>query len=433
MIRLTTPRLNKYIPHRPHPRQAAFLLDNRKELLFGGAVGGGKSDALLMAALQYFDTPGYAALIVRTSRLALALPDGLIPRSHVWLRGTGAKWNAQDKQWTSPEGATLTFGYLENETDRYRYASSAYQFIGWEELTEFRREDDYRFMFSRLRGPASGPLAAVPLRMRATTNPIGVGYRWVKTRFVDAGNSPRCAFLPSRLEDNPSLNAAAYQEALDALPPVIAAKLRNGDWSAVEKGVVFDRDNFIFEERTRAPAMVRIVRFWDLAASEPSDSYPDPDWTVGVLMGLDASARPWVLDVRAARVGPDGVERLVQQTAQEDGREVPVRIFKDPAQAGKSQVNTYARLLAGYDFDGVPISANKFTLAQPFAAQVRQRRAFWCARGAGAVEALDQIDGFPVASHDDAVDAASGAFNWLTSPEADDAAKARAHYEAMRR
>jgi len=33
------------------------------EVLFGGSAGGGKSDALLMAALQYVDVPGYAAIL----------------------------------------------------------------------------------------------------------------------------------------------------------------------------------------------------------------------------------------------------------------------------------------------------------------------------------------------------------------------------------
>lgn len=377
-------------------------------------MGGGKSDALLMAALQFFDVPGYAALILRTSRLALALPDGLIPRAHLWLDGTGATWSAQDKRWTSPEGATITFGYLEREADRYRYASSAYQLIGFEELTEFKREEDYRFLFSRLRKPSSGPLAKVPLRMRATTNPVGPGYAWVKQRFVDAGNTASRAFLPSRLEDNPSLDAEAYEEALAQLPPLLRAKLRQGDWSAVEKGQIFERDMLAYEDISRAPKFKRLVRFWDLAASAPSDTYQDPDWTCGVLLGVDDAERPWVLDVRLARVGPDGVEQLVTRTAYEDGRLVPVRMYKDPGQAGKAQIASYARLLAGFDFDGVPVATDKVTAAMPLAAQVRQRRCCWCATGPHALEALDQLEGFPCAAHDDAVDALSGAYNYLT-------------------
>jgi hypothetical protein len=65
LARLATPRLTKYIPHKPHPRQAAFLLLDGREAMYGGSAGGGKSVALLMGALQYVDCPGYHALILR--------------------------------------------------------------------------------------------------------------------------------------------------------------------------------------------------------------------------------------------------------------------------------------------------------------------------------------------------------------------------------
>ena len=37
--RLLTPRLTKYIPYEPTPKQSAFLLmNNTKEILYGGAA-----------------------------------------------------------------------------------------------------------------------------------------------------------------------------------------------------------------------------------------------------------------------------------------------------------------------------------------------------------------------------------------------------------
>ena len=79
------PRVNRFIPHTPTPRQAALLLLDCREAFYGGAGGGGKSDALLMAALQYADVPGYHALIVRRNLPDLAMPNALMDRAHAWL------------------------------------------------------------------------------------------------------------------------------------------------------------------------------------------------------------------------------------------------------------------------------------------------------------------------------------------------------------
>ena len=182
----TTPAesLALYCPHVPYPKQRALLDVVELEALFGGAVGGGKSDVLLMAALQYVHLPGYAALIVRRDTQRLTLAGGLIPRSHEWLAGKPAQWNAALRRWSFPQAsgppASLTFGYLATTQDKYRYASSEFQYLGFDELTELR-EEDYLFLFSRLRRIKT---LDVPLRVRAATNPGNVGHLWVKRRFV---------------------------------------------------------------------------------------------------------------------------------------------------------------------------------------------------------------------------------------------------------
>src|SRR4051794_26793981 len=97
-------RLNRYIIHKPTPLQAAFLLLSAIEAFFGGAAGPGKSEALLMAALQYVDEPGYAALIVRETFVQLSQPGGLMFRANEWLAGTDAVWNAAHHTWRFPSG-----------------------------------------------------------------------------------------------------------------------------------------------------------------------------------------------------------------------------------------------------------------------------------------------------------------------------------------
>lgn len=189
-----------------------------------------------MCAVQYVHVPGYSALLLRENFPDLNQPGGLIPESKSWWMGTAAKWNERDKRWTFPSGATITFGYLDRDDAVYQYQGAAYQTIIVDELTQ-HTEWRYRYLFSRQSRVESGPLAEVPLRMRATTNPGGRGHDWVKRRFVDPQTRERGAvFVPARVADNPSVDQAAYLESLSFLDPLTRAQLLAGDWDAVEGG-----------------------------------------------------------------------------------------------------------------------------------------------------------------------------------------------------
>ena len=109
--------MNPFIPHEPTVKQRQFLALSGEEAFYGGAAGGGKSDALLMAALQYVEEPGYSAILFRRTYADLALPGALMDRAAEWLAHTDAKWEGTRKAWTFPSGAMLVFGYLDNERD----------------------------------------------------------------------------------------------------------------------------------------------------------------------------------------------------------------------------------------------------------------------------------------------------------------------------
>jgi hypothetical protein len=185
-----------------------------------------------MAALQYAHVPGYSAILFRRSYADLARPGALIDRAHAWLRGTPARWNEQKKTWRFPSGAVLTFGYLENASDVYAYQGAEFQFCGFDELTQFD-ESSYRYLFSRMRRLKG---ADVPVRMRAASNPGGIGHQWVFNRFFIEGEGQGRVFVPAKLEDNPYLDAEEYEASLAELDPVTRAQLRNGDWSAIDRG-----------------------------------------------------------------------------------------------------------------------------------------------------------------------------------------------------
>jgi hypothetical protein len=116
-------------PQSPTERQALFLgVNDVREVFYGGAAGGGKSSCLLMAALEHVNTAGYSALLLRRTYADLSKPGALMDRAAGWLRNTEAKWNEQKKQWTFPSGATLTFGYLDTENDKYQFQGAEFQF-----------------------------------------------------------------------------------------------------------------------------------------------------------------------------------------------------------------------------------------------------------------------------------------------------------------
>ena len=407
------PKEPGFCPEEPSITQKVFLRTYALEALFGGAAGGGKSSALLMSALQYVDTPGYSAILFRRTFADLSLPGALMDRFKSWIANyDDIHWNANSYVATFPSGARISFGYLNNTNDYLRYKGSEFQFIGMDEVTEIR-ESDYRYLFSRLRRPASGPLSQVPLRMRAASNPAP---NWVRQRFIVEGHGTGRIFVPSLLTDNPGIDADSYRQALSALDPVERRRLEQGDWWSTSLGTLFNREDFVIIDPTDVPQVTsaaRAVRFWDLAATEPHSGNPDPDWTVGTLMLFDQGIA-YIMDVRKIRARGEKVEQLIAQTAAEDGHMVSIRIEQEPGSSGKALIDQFARyVVPGYDLIGLRSSGDKVTRARPFSAAVANGNVR-LVRGPWITDWLDEFASFPEAcNHDDQVDSAVGAFTYL--------------------
>lgn len=401
-------KTSKYWRHVPHIKQAAFLSLPHREALYGGAAGGGKSDAMLMAALQYVDVPGYSALLLRRTFPDLNQPGGLIPLAQEWLGGSGAKWNDNDHRWTFPSGATITFGFLQYENDKLRYQGAAYQFIGYDELTQFT-QTQYRYLFSRLRKLEGSP---VPLRMRAASNPGGPGHEWVKERFITARAANR-VFIPAKLSDNPSLDQDEYLGSLAELDHHTRRQLLEGDWDSRPPGDLFRRE--WFEKIKKAPDGCRWVRFWDMAATEPSDSNPDPDFTVGLRMGRHPGGYFVVEHVHRIRVRPSSVKDATRSMADRDGIGTVVALEQEPGSSGKVVVDDLKTFLQDRTVRGYRSTGKKWDRASVVSSKaehglIKIVEGPWNTAFLDEVEAFTQDDSH---AHDDIVDALSGAYTQL--------------------
>lgn len=415
-----------FCPQEPSERQAEFLSLDCLEAFYGGQGGGGKSSALLMAFLQHAHVPNYSGLILRRAYTDLSLPGAIMYRAKTWLRGrAGVAWNQQDHRFTfrCKDGgeSTLQFGYMENENDVDRYKSAEFQYIGFDETSEFS-ETQYTFMFSRLRRNIGQD---VPLRVRSASNPGGVGHAWLRRRFVDDETRAQDAvFVPATRHDNPHLDVVEYERSLDKLDPQRKAWIKDGAWDDLQPGGFFDQSTFVVVDEPPPGAMVQLVRFWDMASSEVTRKNKDPDYTASCLMGIMVHAgditrgilpakHAVVCDVTENRWPAGEVPRNVALQAAQDTAAVVVRWEQEGGSAGAiASENAIKPELMGYDADGIRSTGNKMDRARPIAAMAAGRKVY-VLRRAWTKGYLDQLHRFPAVQHDDMVDATSGAWNWL--------------------
>jgi predicted phage terminase large subunit-like protein len=393
-------------------------LDFRLEAMYGGAAGGGKSSALLMGALQFVDVPNYAALILRRTYQDLNMPGALMDRARTWFGPTQAVWSEKRHAWRFPSGAILQFGYLEHEKQKFRYQSSEFQYIAFDELTQFT-ESQYRYLFTRLRRPSGqsdgNPLSRVPLRMRSGSNPGGAGHEWVRRRFMRE-SKPQRRFVPAKLADNPHVDQEEYTRSLMELDPVTRRQMLDGDWGARPQGGYFEREwvHGRILERPPSANIIRRVRYWDLASTE-SDPLKgnDPDWTAGCLMSLDGTGRLAIEHMTRFRKAPGEVERRVRQQAEEDPDGTEVWFEQEPGSSGKSLISYYRRhVLPTKVVRADAKSGSKEARAAPLSSRLSSGDV-WLVDGDWHTAWMDEFEAFPDASHDDMVDSASGAFHVL--------------------
>lgn len=279
----------------PNPKQHEFLASADFEVLFGGAAGGGKSDALLVDAMGGHcggvANKAWRAIIFR--RTFPELQD-LIDRSDELypIAVPGAKYNKVDHVWTFPSGAKIYLGHLRHDDDRFKYRGRNFNYIAFDELTLWATDKCWTYLRSRNRTQDK----SLPCYMRATTNPDGPGQKWVMDRWgiSEDGGATRIwrmvpteeevapnewaevtreraiTFIPAKLADNRHLRGTGYRETLMDLPPETRDALLKGLWrgNAIEGAYYQTQMSKMRSENriTRVPWLVDVPvnTFWDL-------------------------------------------------------------------------------------------------------------------------------------------------------------------------
>lgn len=412
--------------------------------MYGGAAGGGKSDALLLDAIRYVGRGyghSYSAILFR--RTFPEIERSLIERSRVVYPQIGGQFNETKSLWRFRDGETVRFGHLQHESDVESHLGAAYQFIGFDELTTFTKSQYIRLL-GRCRS-ASG----IPCRVRGATNPGSDGHEWVFDRwgawlnpeakvkaapgetlyFLNGDDdiervvlkgtplaTSRC-FIPAKLEDNPFLfDDGKYAAGLQNLDPVTRKQHRHGDWLVKPgKGIYFKREWFSFCDASAVPKDLWRVRYWDRAATE-AEKGKDPDWTVGAKLSLGDDGSIFIEDIARMRGNPGAVQAYIKATAEADGKDIEIGLEQEPGASGKADIASYLQLLAGWTARAFTKRNDKVVSAGPLSAQAcPPAKKVWLVRAPWNEAFIQEAESFPEGSHDDQIDGAGGAYSMLMS------------------
>lgn len=339
---------------RPHPRQESFLRSPAREILFGGARGGGKTDAgiIWVARPSIQDKHRkFRGLVLRETAESLA--DWVDRADEIYSKTGGTLVRTPTPRFIWPWGAKIFTGHLKDTRSIQKYLGREFQRILVEELTQIGDKD----LYDKLLGSCRSTIKGLEARIAATTNPGGPGHYWVKKRFVDpvqpgrifreAGSLLTRQFIPSLVTDNPTLcdNDPQYIEYLDGLPEKLRRAWRFGDWSVLE-GSYFTE----FSRTTHTCRPFEIPSSWARYIAMDWGYWPDPCVCLWFAVSPDSRRKEVVYRERHwTRTIPEDVAKDVKFISRDEKISVAVA---DPSMWASKSGPSDAEKMA---YEGLPL------------------------------------------------------------------------------
>lgn len=397
---------------KPHPGpQTEFLSTKAQITIYGGSAGGGKSFALLVDPLRHINRPDFRAIVFRRQAVEINKANGLADASKKIYPLVGGVYYSSVKKWVFPSGAAIHFMGLDDEKDVEALRGVEIDRCYMDELTTF---DAIHFWYPQTRIRSTSGL---PGKMKCTTNPQSSGFvkdllEWwldedgfaIETRsgviryFIRDENDDSdgilwfdsyedakrhyeevlgetdeeemaitsFTFIRSSLSDNPSLGSE-YKKRLKSQPAKLRAELLQGNWNYdASTGIYFKKDWVDVVPLNQLPKMKKVVRGWDLASTPAGKGNPNPDWTVGIKLGLGEDGYYYILDVIRFRDTIGEVKKAIRRAAVADGTGTTVVIPLDPGGHGKHAFQDHLKNLAGFHVKKAKTEKSKLERFLPF-------------------------------------------------------------------
>lgn len=408
-------------------KQAWFLSSDANIIVYGGAMGGGKSYCGLLRHLRWVDDPNYRGFIIRKNSTTLMKSGGLFDEAKQLYKAFDPRVQVKikDMKFIWPSGAEIAMSHLETDDDAEKFRGLQISGAMIDEATQIS-EDHTLVVLSRLRSKAK----MVP-NLFLTCNPSPDSYLrkwidwwiipkgeenagrpdpkrdgkirwfirhesqmiWANTKqelldmygsrdksgdlYSDDSEKQHCRplslqFISANIYDNPPLIKANpnYLANLQGLKRVKKERDLYGNWDVREDAAGFFKAEWLGEPVSPYTFdIVSYCRAWDIAGSLPTEACNNPDWTAGVLISKTKTGLYIIEDVVRFRARFGEVLQKIIETAKKDPQGTRIVLPQEPGQAGKAAGQMMIRELASEGFGSSmrPTNKSKIVRFQPFA------------------------------------------------------------------